>query len=215
MRLPGLEKIPGFYDFFMDLCEARGLGRWRARLARSARGRLLDVGVGTGRSLRHYGPDATIVGIDPWFPSLLAARKKEPEARLILGQVEDLPFVTDTFDIVASSLTFCSVGDPQRGLREIERVMCPGGELRMLEHVRSRGRFVGATQDLLQPFWTWITGGCHPNRDTEFIVEAAGFRVERWGRRESGTMRGFVARRDLPDEPVTSLPVGLVSGQTQ
>ena len=74
------------------------------------------------------------------------------------------------------------------------RVLAPGGSLRMMEHVRSRRRLVAKLQDLGQPVWTRVQGGCHPNRDTEASVEAAGFAIQAEGRRERGVMRRFTAR---------------------
>jgi ubiquinone/menaquinone biosynthesis C-methylase UbiE len=105
-----------------------------------------------------------------------------------------LPFPDRIFDTVVSSLVFCSIPDPKRGLGEVKRVLRPDGRLRMLEHVRAPGLH-GRLQDLFQPFWTRFTGGCHPNRDTESAVEAAGFRIETQGREAQGTLRRFSARR--------------------
>ena len=82
--------------------------------------------------------------------------------------------------------------DPARGLTEIRRVLHPAGELRMLEHVRAATPWRARMQDVIQPVWTWIAGGCHPNRDTEAAVARAGFTID--DRRAEGTMRRFRAR---------------------
>jgi len=73
-------------------------------------------------------------------------------------------------------------------------VLKPGGTLRMLEHVRATGALKARLQDWWQPLWTRLSGGCHPNRDTERTVEAAGFGIDLDTRRASGDMRRFVAR---------------------
>ena len=84
--------------------------------------------------------------------------------------------------------------DPRRGLAEVRRVLRPDGTLRMLEHVRSIKPWKAGLQDRVQPFWTRLTGGCHPNRDTERTVEEAGFRIQPEGRRAKRDMRRFAAR---------------------
>ena len=113
---------------------------------------------------------------------------------MIQARAEALPFRTGAFDTVVSGLVFCSVGDPARGLAEIRRVLAPGGELRMLEHVRSPVPWRARWEDRIQPLWTRVSGGCHPNRDTEAAVEANGFRIVAATRRAQGFMRRFTAR---------------------
>jgi ubiquinone/menaquinone biosynthesis C-methylase UbiE len=116
----------------------------------------------------------------------------------VRASAEALPFRTGVFDTVVSGLCFCSVPDPARGLAEVRRVLRPGGRLRMLEHVRSTRPWKGRVQDAVQPCWTWVMGGCHPNRETERTVEAAGFVIEPDGRRARGDMRHFAARPAAP-----------------
>ena len=194
----GVEQIPWAYDLYMSLIERGGFGRWRSWVARGARGRTLEVGCGTGRNLPIYEGAGTTIGMEI-EPRLLArARRRAPEVPLVVGRAEALPFADGRFDTVVSSLVFCSVDDPQDGLAEVRRVLRAGGQLRMLEHVRSRVRPVAAIQDLVQPIWTWCTGGCRPNRDTEAAVRVAGFVVAAESHRARGTMRRFFAR--LPSE---------------
>jgi len=191
----GLEQIPWLYDAMMTLCEPLGLGRWRRKLVAGARGRSLEVGCGTGRNLPLYSERVSVVGLEPELDALLTARCRAPGVPLVLGSAENLPFAADRFDTVLSSLVFCSVPDPHRGLREIGRVLHSEGRLCMMEHVRHRNRFFGRLQDVIQPFWTWCAGGCHPNRDTEDYVEAAGFRIDPASRRGRGVMRRWTAFR--------------------
>jgi ubiquinone/menaquinone biosynthesis C-methylase UbiE len=191
----GVEQIPIVYDSLMAVQEALGLGRWRRWLASGARGRTLDVGCGTGRNLPYLGNGARAVGLDTSEEALRRARRRSPETPLVRGSVEALPFKDGSFDTVVSGLVFCSVGDPKRGLLEVRRVLRDDGHLRMLEHVRSTSRFGARVQDFVQPAWTKIFGGCHPNRDTEATVAAAGFEIVPGERRAKKDMRRFAARK--------------------
>jgi ubiquinone/menaquinone biosynthesis C-methylase UbiE len=183
----GIEQIPWIYVALCRLCERGGLGRWRQWLVSGARGRTLDLGCGTGRNLPLLPPDARAVALDPSSAALQRARRRAPAVPLVQARAEALPFRDGTFDTILSGLVFCSVAEPGRGLAEVRRVLRPGGQLRMLEHVRAVTRWRARLQDFIQPGWTWVAGGCHPNRDTETTLGRAGFRVHE--RRAKGTMR--------------------------
>lgn len=195
----GVEQIPWLYDAFMHVVDRLGLGRWRAWLAGGARGRTLEVGCGTGRNLGLYPPDVTLVACEPAKDTLSKAKRLHPHALLVRASAEALPFRDGAFDTVVSSLVFCSVPRPEVGLAEVKRVLARGGQLRMLEHVRSGSRLGAWLQDTIQPVWTRATGGCHPNRPTEATVEAAGFVIQQEGRRSDGTLRRFVALPSVGD----------------
>ncbi|MGV3619845.1 MAG: class I SAM-dependent methyltransferase [Archangium sp.] len=190
----GLEQIPWLYDAMFFIADKTGLGRWRDWIAHGAKGVTLEVGCGTGRNLPRYANDVTLVAIEPEADALNVAKKRNPNALLVRASAHALPFRPGAFDTVVSSLVFCSVPDADQGLREVRRVMKDEGELRMLEHVRSDGWY-GNVQDTIQPAWTVIAGGCHPNRRTEATVENNGFTILEDGRRSDGTMRRFVAKK--------------------
>jgi ubiquinone/menaquinone biosynthesis C-methylase UbiE len=198
----GVEQIPWLYDAGMVLLEKTGLGRWRKWLAGGvAHGRVLDLGCGTGRNFPLYGESTRAIGLDPCQASLLKARRRTPGVPLVRARAEALPFRDRTFDTVVSGLVFCSVGDVPRGLAEVRRVLRPGGVLRMLEHVRSNGRVAAWLQERTQPAWTWFTGGCHPDRDTEAAVRAAGFEIDPATYRAQGDLRRFEGHPSHPSAP--------------
>jgi ubiquinone/menaquinone biosynthesis C-methylase UbiE len=190
----GVEQIPWLYDAMCAVMEWTGLSRWREWLVKGAQGRTLEVGCGTGRNLNRYEPTVQLVALEPDEHALKTARVRAPSTLLVRGSAEALPFREGVFDTVVSSLVFCSVPHPEAGLKEIRRALRSDGQLRMLEHVRHHHRALGWLQDVLQPAWTAVAGGCVPNRRTEATVEASGFQISEDGRRRRGTMRRFVAR---------------------
>jgi len=191
----GVEQIPWMYDAMCAVMEWTGLSRWREWLVKGAKGRTLEVGCGTGRNLPRYEASLTVIALEPDGDALKKAKTRAPGALLVRGSAEALPFRDGAFETVVSSLVFCSVPHPEVGLKEIGRVLTAEGQLRMLEHVRHQSKFIGWLQDLLQPVWTAVAGGCHPNRRTEATVEANGFVISAEGRRADGTMRRFVAHK--------------------
>lgn len=193
--MPGIEQLPWLYDALMT-CTERGLRRWRAWLNAGAHGRVLELGCGTGRNLEALPPGCRAVAVDPWLPSLRRARRRAPHVALLCARAEALPFRDGAFDTVIAALVFCSVARPGEGLGEVRRVLSPGGGFRLLEHVRSRHRAWAWVQDRIQPAWTWLNGGCHPNRDTEAAVARAGFRLDPAARRARGVLRLLVGARD-------------------
>ena len=194
----GAEQIPWLYDLGMALLERFGLGRWRAWLAIGSRGITLDLGCGTGRNLPLLPEGARGVGVDPCGESLDRARRRSPAAFLVQARAEALPFKDGCFDTVACGLVLCSVSDPPAAVAEILRVLAPGGTVRALEHVRSTRPWQARLQDLGQPTWTALTGGCHPNRETERVLEEGGLRIDPDTRRVRDTLRRFEARPGRP-----------------
>jgi ubiquinone/menaquinone biosynthesis C-methylase UbiE len=152
----------------------------RRKVLALARGKVLEVGVGTGKNLPYYPPGCEVTGID-FSPRMLArARMKAPSApvpvNLIEMDVQKLEFADDTFDTVVATFVFCSVPDPVKGLREIRRVCKPEGRIILLEHVRSENPLLGALMDLLNPIPLYLIGS-NINRRTVENVKAAGLKI--------------------------------------
>ena len=173
------DSTTNWYDPIIAPFDHLGVRQWREWVVRDVRGRVLELGVGTGLNLPRYRAAAMLAAIDPDLGSLqhaLARRNGKP-ITLHQARAEALPFAADSFDAVVATLTFCSVGDPLRGLREAARVLKPGGAFRLVEHVRVDNRVIGGVQDALTPAWKRIAGNCHLNRDTLALVRQAGFQV--------------------------------------
>jgi len=181
--------LPRLLDFSMRSKEA---SRYRGRVVPAARGRVLEMGIGSGLNLRFYGGDVTaVVGVDPSPEMLRLARPKAAAAPFPVDFVnqsgETLPFDDAGFDSVVATWTLCTIGEPLRALGEMRRVLKPDGELLFVEHGRSPDRGVEAWQDRLNPLWRRIGGGCNLNRRIDELVRAAGFRVARL---ETGYAKG-------------------------
>lgn len=174
------------YDTTLALPEYAGLRSLRRVILDGIGGEVLELGVGTGMNLPLYPPAVTrLVGIDPDESMLTRAKERAREVflhiDLICASAEELPFEDDSFDAVVATLAFCTIPYPAAALREVRRVLRPGGELRLLEHVRAPQEPVGWVQEKITPVWKHLAGGCHLDRDTLAAVIEAGFNVERTG----------------------------------
>lgn len=173
------DRIAGLYDRLESHME-RMFARWRVEMMADVEGRVLEVGVGTGKNLPHYPPQVQVTAID-FSPRILEQARARlaglgrTDVELRLMDVQRLEFPDGSFDTVVTSCVFCSVPDPVQGLREIRRVLKPGGRLLMLEHVRSCGRVLGPAMDLLNPIPLHLYGA-NINRRTVDNLHRAGFR---------------------------------------
>lgn len=171
------------YDRAFEASEEAGLREMRRELLAQARGRVLELGAGTGLNLElypHEGLDRLVLTEpDPHMFKQLRKRAEEncPGADLIEAGAEDLPFEDGSFDTVVVTLVLCTVPDQPAALREISRVLAPQGQLLFLEHVRASEPGLAKWQDRLERPWHFIGDGCHCNRDTVAGITAAGFEL--------------------------------------
>ncbi|HEY6397724.1 MAG TPA: class I SAM-dependent methyltransferase [Solirubrobacteraceae bacterium] len=163
---------------------ARGEDEYRQRLLAGLRGRVIEVGAGSGLNFRFYPATVErVLAVEP-EPLLQAAAissaSEAPVPVTVVGGVAGrLPAQDESFDAAVASLVLCSVPDQQRALAELRRVIGPGGELRFYEHVSARRRLPALLQRLADAtFWPRLAGGCHLSRDTGPAISAAGFSVE-------------------------------------
>jgi SAM-dependent methyltransferase len=168
------------YDRGFKKSEEAGLREMRRELLSQARGRVLELGSGTGLNLELY-PDSieslTMTEPDPHMTRQLRKRLAESSraAEVVEMGAEDLPFDDDSFDTAVVTLVLCTVPDPPAALQEIKRVLKPGGQLLFLEHVRSLEPGLAKWQDRLEGPWRFLADGCHCNRDAVSTISAAGF----------------------------------------
>ncbi len=177
------------YDALMWPVEHLYLGRLRRELLAAARGRILEIGAGTGANLRFYGRDSCLVLSEPDREMLRRARRRAgpagsaSPAAMVVAAAERLVFADTSFDTVVSTLVLCTVADPAAALAEVRRVLRPGGAFLLLEHVRSSNAATARLQTRLTPAWQRIIRGCHLDRPTESGLLEAGFSLQSIERR--------------------------------
>jgi ubiquinone/menaquinone biosynthesis C-methylase UbiE len=184
------------YDRQMRNTEKAGLTEMRRGLLSQAAGTVLEIGGGTGTNLTHYRPAVTSLTITEPDASMLKRLERHvsaqmPSTMVLRAPAEDLPFEEETFDVVVSTLVLCGVDDQPRALREIHRVLRPGGRFLFLEHVRAAEPGAAKKQDRMN----WLNRAvvcCDCNRPTLETIESAGFRVTAVDQTELPKVPSFV-----------------------
>jgi ubiquinone/menaquinone biosynthesis C-methylase UbiE len=176
------QRIAPYYDLLDFPFEFGRYRHIRPRLFEGLSGRILDAGVGTGRNIAYYPPDAEVVGID-LSPAMLAqadrrARRLARKIELHQMDVTRLAFAGDSFDAAVASFLFCVLPSDLQvpALREIGRVLRRGGTLRLLEYVRPKGAYRGFIARLWEPWMAWAYGAGFDRR-TEEHIEEVGFEI--------------------------------------
>ncbi len=159
--------------------------RERGRVVPAARGRVLEVGIGSGLNLPHYDPQAVerVWGVDPSGELLARARDAADRApfpvELLEGAADEaLPIAPGSIDTVVVTWSLCTIPRPEAALAAARRALAPGGSLLFLEHGRSTDAPVRRWQERMNPLWGRCAGGCRLDRDPPALVVAAGFRLE-------------------------------------
>lgn len=179
----------GFYNDFIlpRLCDLamrnKQLLPFRERVIGAAEGRVLEIGVGSGRNLPFYrSPTNEILALEP-SPRLVAmargAAASAVPVRFLEASAEIIPLDDGTIDSVVTTWTLCSIPQAAVALSEMRRVLRPGGKLLFAEHGQAPDASVRRWQDRLTPAWRYIGGGCHLNRPIRAMIEAASFRIDR------------------------------------
>ncbi len=185
------------YDAVMWPFERAAVGAWRRRVGARARGRVLEIGSGTGAQLRWYAPGTEVTAVEPddGMRARLAARAARAAARVrVVGsRAEALPFADASFDAAVSAFALCTVGDPAAALAELRRVLVPGSPLLLLEHVHLAWEPGRALQSAAAPAWSAVAAGCRLDRDTVRTATEAGFQLVR----SAGHIAGWIVEAEM------------------
>lgn len=171
--------LPRLVDVAMRNKEAT---RYRSKIVPQARGSVLEIGVGSGLNLPFYGAGVEhLYALDPSEELLTMARKKARGIALpiefLAHSGEEIPLDAGSVDTVVTTWTLCSIPDPAQALKEMKRVLKPGGTLLFAEHGLAPEAQVQRWQQRLNPLWSRFTGGCNLNRKIDQLIRAAGFQI--------------------------------------
>ena len=171
--------------YLIDLaCGIKPVQRQRAKVVPRASGKVLEIGIGTGRNLPFYDKSrlTELSGLDPAEQMNRLAQKRMRKAginvRLLTLSAEEIPEANASFDTLLMTFTLCSIPDPVKALKEMRRVLKPDGQLLFCEHGAAPDASVRRWQDRLTPLWKPLAGGCHLNRDIPALLKEGGFRVD-------------------------------------
>jgi ubiquinone/menaquinone biosynthesis C-methylase UbiE len=170
------------YDPFFWFAEWAGLAERRRALVAHARGRVLEIGAGTGLNAPYYADDLDLTLTEP--DEAMAAKLRARlgalgrPAKVVLASADALPFAASSLDTVVSTLVLCTVPDQELALQEVARVLRPGGRFLFLEHVRSDSPRLARWQDRLNAPWRAFAEGCNCNRRTLEALARSPLRVD-------------------------------------
>ena len=174
------DRIAWIYDFMESPMELLSVSAWRRELLSDVKGRVLEVGIGTGRNLPYYPPGMDLTGVDISPKMLERARRKAETLGITVTlremDIEHMSFSDEHFDCTVSTFVFCTVPHPVEGLREVKRVLKKDGTAFFLEHVRSENWFMGTLMDIFNPVVHAVTS-TNINRRTVENIRMSGMEI--------------------------------------
>ena len=160
-----------------------GMRKHRSRVVKQASGKVLEIGFGSGLNLPYYENISELVALDPSLGLFEMAQESTKSLlfpfRHVAAGAEKMPFEENSFDSVLSTWNFCSIEDPEAALKEIFRVLKPGGKFIFIEHGLSSKNSTARIQKILTPLSRCLAGGCHLDREIDKLIQEAGFSIER------------------------------------
>lgn len=179
--------MSNWYDFLLQFLERPYLYARRARLLNQLSGSILEVGVGTGVNLEHYTEAIQLIGVEPSSGMLEQAQKKRIKSpasdriQLLQVGIEDPHLDTlippQSLDYVVCTLVLCTVPDPSAALLRFQKWLKPDGKLLILEHLCSTHRGIARFQDIINPLWKSVAGGCNLNRKSDELILSLGYQL--------------------------------------
>ena len=170
--------------YLIDMaCGIEPVQRQRAKIVPRATGRVLEIGIGTGRNLPFYDKSKLqeLYGLDPAEQMHRLARKRMRRSKidmhLLTLSAEEIPEPDASFDTLVMTFTLCSIPEPVKAVKEMKRVLKRGGQLLFCEHGLAPDPSVQKWQHRLTPIWKPLTGGCHLDRDIPGLLREGGFRI--------------------------------------
>src|ERR1700694_2557132 len=178
MKSPYAMVFAALYDGVLLRAERNGLRAMRKELLSQCTGSVLEIGAGTGLNVGHYDAGLTRVVLSEPEPHMAArlraaVTRARIAAEVVEAPAESLPFPDASFDTVVSTLVLCTVPSPDAVIREVRRVLKPGGRFLFIEHVRSDSRRLAGWQDRLRGPWSLFAYGCQCNRNTLETIQRA------------------------------------------
>ena len=177
--------MKGFYDkYFLPkilnlAMKTPEMTRLRRQLVPLATGKVLEIGIGSGLNLPFYNKGVQVTGVDPSLELQAYAREVARESQVdieFLGVgAEAIPLPDKSFDTVVITWSLCTIPDPDAALREVRRLLKPGGQLLFAEHGQSPEAHIAKWQRRINPTWNKIAGGCHLNSRPDQVILANGF----------------------------------------
>ena len=180
----------GLYDryilprFLNCACGSKPINYQRQKVVPLAKGKVLDIGIGSGLNIPFYNSDQIdkVIGIDPSHELIELAKKLANDSKasieLVIGSAESIPYPDNFFDTVLVTYTMCTIPNVAIANKEMWRVLKDDGRLIFCEHGLAPDKKISKWQNRIDPFWGKIAGGCHLNRDIQALITDAGFSFE-------------------------------------